>query len=283
MALPLMPKATAVWLVEKTALSFEQIAEFCGLHSLEVQAIADGEVATGMVGLDPVANGQITQAEIDRCVADPNARLKLSEPSIPMPHLRAKGPRYTPIAKRSDRPDAIAWLLKHHPELSDGQIAKLIGTTKTTITAVRDRTHWNSPNIRPRHPVELGMCTLEELDNAVKRALRRAKSAAAKSARPKAAEAGEATGAEPAGSEATGAESPATEPATAEPTPEPPTPEPASAEPTDTEPTSTEPAAADTTGAEATGSEAATAEEESAEPKAPGTAPAETIVAGAQH
>jgi hypothetical protein len=250
-----MPKATAVWLVEKTALSFEQIAEFCGLHSLEVQAIADGEVAAGMVGLDPVANGQLTQAEIDRCVADPKARLKLSEPSIPLPHLRAKGPRYTPIAKRSDRPDAIAWLLKHHPELSDGQIAKLIGTTKTTINAVRDRTHWNSPNIRPRHPVELGMCTLEELDTAVARALRRAKSAEARSARPRAAEA------------------PAPEATTAETMPE----------PASTEPTSAEPTAPGTTGAEATGPEAVTAEEESAEPKAPDTAPAETIAAGAQH
>jgi hypothetical protein len=184
-----MPKATAVWLVENTALTFEQIAEFCGLHALEVQAIADGEVAAGMVGLDPVANGQLSQEEIDRCVADPNARLRLSEPSIPMPQLRAKGPRYTPIAKRSDRPDAIAWLLKHHPELSDGQIAKLIGTTKTTINAVRDRTHWNAPNIRPRHPVEIGMCTLEELDTAVARAHRRAKTAEAKAAEAKAAEA----------------------------------------------------------------------------------------------
>ncbi|MGB8273850.1 MAG: cell cycle transcriptional regulator TrcR [Alphaproteobacteria bacterium] len=177
MALPLMPKATAVWLVENTALTFEQIADFCGLHPLEVQAIADGEVAAGMVGLDPVANGQVTQEEIARCLADPKDRLKLSEPSIPLPQTRAKGPRYTPIAKRSDRPDAIAWLLKHHPELSDGQIAKLIGTTKSTITAVRDRTHWNATNIRPRHPIELGMCTYAELEAAVTRAKRRVKPA----------------------------------------------------------------------------------------------------------
>ena len=170
MALPLMPKATAVWLVENTGLSFEQIAEFCGLHALEVQAIADGEVAAQMQGLDPVANGQLTTEEIKRCEADPTARLQLGEQAQPVPLVKHKGPRYTPISKRQDKPDAIAWLLKNHPELSDGQISKLVGTTKPTIAAVRDRTHWNSPNIKPRHPVALGLCTLPELEEAVSRA-----------------------------------------------------------------------------------------------------------------
>ncbi|HVB17642.1 MAG TPA: cell cycle transcriptional regulator TrcR, partial [Stellaceae bacterium] len=167
MAAPLMPKATAVWLVENTALTFEQIAEFCGLHPLEVQAIADGEVAIQMQGLDPVANGQTTAEELARCQADPAARLKLSPQAVPRQFVRHRGPRYTPIAKRQDKPDAIAYLLRNHPELSDAQISKLIGTTKPTIAAVRDRTHWNSTNIKPRHPVGLGLCTLEELDQIV--------------------------------------------------------------------------------------------------------------------
>jgi len=170
MPAPLMPKATAVWLVENTSLTFEQIAEFCGLHPLEIQAIADGEVATQMQGLDPVANGQTTAEEIARCQADPNARLVLSPQAVAPQLFRHKGPRYTPIAKRQDKPDAISYLIKSHPELSDAQISKLIGTTKPTIAAVRDRTHWNSPNIKPRHPVELGLCTLRELEEAVLRA-----------------------------------------------------------------------------------------------------------------
>jgi uncharacterized protein len=167
MAAPLMPKATAVWLVENTSLTFEQIADFCELHPLEIQAIADGEVANQMQGLDPVANGQTTAEEIERCQADPEARLKLSPQALPPQIFKHKGPRYTPIAKRQDKPDAIAFLLKSHPELSDSQISKLIGTTKPTIAAVRDRTHWNSPNIKPRHPVGLGLCTLEDLDRAL--------------------------------------------------------------------------------------------------------------------
>jgi hypothetical protein len=167
-----MPKATAVWLVENTSLTFEQIADFCQLHPLEVQAIADGEVAMQMQGLDPVANGQTTAEEIERCQADPSARLKLSPQAVPQQVVKHKGPRYTPIAKRQDKPDAIAYLLRTHPELSDAQISKLIGTTKPTITAVRDRTHWNSANIKPRHPVGLGLCTMEELDDAVARAMR---------------------------------------------------------------------------------------------------------------
>ena len=172
MTAPLMPKATAVWLVENTSLTFEQIAEFCELHPLEVQAIADGEVAIQMQGLDPVANGQTTTEEIARCQADPEARLKLSPQAIPQQFVRHKGPRYTPIAKRQDKPDAIAYLLRTHPELSDAQISKLVGTTKPTIAGVRDRTHWNSANIKPRHPVGLGLCTLDELDQAIARANR---------------------------------------------------------------------------------------------------------------
>lgn len=167
MALPLMPKATAVWLVENTALSFEQIADFCGLHPLEVQAIADGEVAAGIVGLDPVANGQLTRAEIERCEGNQDASLKLVITDIPQPRAKPKGARYTPVSKRQDRPDAIAWILKHHPELSDAAISKLIGTTKPTIQSVRDKSHWNAANIKPRNPVTLGMCTEADLEKVV--------------------------------------------------------------------------------------------------------------------
>jgi hypothetical protein len=167
MALPLMPKATAVWLVENTALTFEQIADFCGLHPLEVQAIADGEVAAGIVGLDPVANGQVTRAEIERCEADADGRLKLTVTDIPQPSAKPKGARYTPVSKRQDRPDAIAWILKHHPELSDAAICKLIGTTKPTIQSVRDKSHWNATNIKPRNPVTLGMCSEADLEKVV--------------------------------------------------------------------------------------------------------------------
>jgi hypothetical protein len=175
---PLMPKATAVWLVENTSLTFDQIADFCGLHPLEVQAIADGEVATQMLGLDPVANGQTTAAEIERCQKDPDARMKLLETAIPPQYQRHKGPRYTPIAKRQDKPDAILYLLRNHAELSDAQICKLVGTTKPTINSVRERTHWNSPNLKARHPVGLELCTLEELDQAVTKATRGKKSLA---------------------------------------------------------------------------------------------------------
>ncbi len=167
MSLPLMPKATAVWLIDNTALTFEQIADFVGLHSLEIQAIADGDVAGGMQGLDPTAAGQITLDEIRRCEADPRRRLKMTERDTPQPRSRAKGARYTPVSKRGDRPDAIAWLLKYHPELSEAQISKLIGTTKPTIVAVRDKTHWNTPNIKPRNPAHLGLCSLPELEKMV--------------------------------------------------------------------------------------------------------------------
>ena len=169
MGTPLMPKATAVWLIQNTALTFDQISEFCGLHPLEVQGIADGEVAVGMVGLDPVTNGQLTQAEIDRCVQDPTARIQIAKRDIPMPATRTKGPRYTPVSKRQDKPDAIAWLLRHHPDLADSQIARLIGTTKPTIQAIRDRTHWNAANIRPKDPVLLGLCTQTDLNAAVEK------------------------------------------------------------------------------------------------------------------
>jgi len=184
MAQLLMPKATAVWLVEHTALTFGQIAQFCGLHELEVNAIADQEVAIGMVGLDPLANGQLTQAEIDRCSADPNAKLKMAESDLPAPTQRSKGPRYTPVTKRGDKPDAIAWLLKSHPELSDAAVSRLIGTTKPTITAVRDRTHWNSTNIKAQHPVLLGLCTQKELDDALSKVRRSAKTVQPRTAEP---------------------------------------------------------------------------------------------------
>ncbi|MBK1836306.1 DUF1013 domain-containing protein [Azospirillum sp. YIM B02556] len=173
MALPLMPKATAVWLVENTSLSFEQIAAFCGMHSLEVQAIADGEVAVGMVGLDPIANAQLTKQEIERCEKNQDLRLKLLVADLPQVASRSKGPRYTPITKRGDKPDAIAWLLKQHPELSDAQVCRLIGTTKPTIASVRDRTHWNVANIKPRSPVMLGLCSQRELEEALALAIRR--------------------------------------------------------------------------------------------------------------
>lgn len=165
MAHPLMPKATAVWLVDNTTLTFEQIADFCGLHSLEVQAIADGDVATGMQGLDPVAAGEVTKEEIDRCQTDPMARLNPAEVRVEIP--KKKSPRYTPVSKRGDRPDAIAWLLKNYPDMTDAQIAKLIGTTKPTINAVRDKSHWNAPNIKPQNPVGLGLCSAAELEKVV--------------------------------------------------------------------------------------------------------------------
>jgi uncharacterized protein len=179
---PLMPKATAVWLVENTSLTFEQIADFCGLHALEVKGIADGEVGAGIRGLDPVAGGQLSREELQRCQQDSKARLKLARPAAAdIKPLRRKEPRYTPLSKRQDRPDAIAWLLRHHPELSDQQICKLLGTTKNTVNAVRDRTHWKSSEIRPRDPVLLGLCSQVDLDAAIiaARAAQREQEAAA--------------------------------------------------------------------------------------------------------
>jgi len=167
MAQPLMPKATAVWLVDNTALTFDQIADFCGLHNLEVQAIADGEVAPGMQGLDPTANGQLTKEEIIRCEADTASRMEMAKPTVPLPKVRQKGARYTPISKRQDRPDAISWLLRSYPELSDAQISRLIGTTKPTINAIRDKTHRNSATIKPQSPVYLGLCTAPDLEKMI--------------------------------------------------------------------------------------------------------------------
>jgi hypothetical protein len=174
----MMPKATALWLIENSALSFKQIAEFCGLHELEVQALADGDVMGGMAPLDPVLSGQITAEEIKRGEADPDASLRLVRTEMPQALPRARGARYTPISKRQDKPEGIAWLLKNHPELSDAQICKLLGTTKSTIAAVRDRTHWNSPNIRPRDPVDIGLCTYADLTKAAE--IARARAAAKK-------------------------------------------------------------------------------------------------------
>ncbi|WP_419728760.1 DUF1013 domain-containing protein [Lichenicola sp.] len=163
MTLPLMPKATAVWLIEKTALTFTQIAEFCGMHPLEVQAIADGEVAQGIVGYDPVANHQTTAEDVARCEKDPEARLTVLSEKNPVTR-RSRGARYTPVAKRNDRPDAIAFVLRNYPQLSEVQVIKLLGTTKDTIAKVRDRQHWNSANIKPRDPVILGLCSQTDLN-----------------------------------------------------------------------------------------------------------------------
>ena len=170
MSKPLMPKATAVWLIDNTALTFEQIAEYCELHELEVQSIADEEVAIGIVGFDPIANLQLTREEIARCEADPSARLKMAVQKNPLPSLRTKGPRYTPVARRQDKPDAIAWLVRNYGRLTDGQISRLIGTTKPTIVAIRERTHWNMANIKPRDPVGLGLCSRVDLQNALDKA-----------------------------------------------------------------------------------------------------------------
>jgi hypothetical protein len=168
----LMPKATAVWLVDNTALTFDQIAQFCGLHPLEVRAIADGEAAQGIKGLDPVTNGQLTREEIAAAEADSERKLKLSEPKVRVPESKRKGPRYTPLSKRQDRPNAILWLVRNHPELKDAQISRLVGTTKSTIEQIRERTHWNSANLQPLDPVKLGLCSQIDLDIEVQRASR---------------------------------------------------------------------------------------------------------------
>ena len=169
MTMPLMPKATAVWLIDKTALTFTQIADFCGMHPLEIQAIADGEVAQGINGYDPVANSQVTLEEIHRCEKDPEARLKLLAPTN-YAVKKQKGARYTPVAKRNDRPDGIAFILRNYPQLSEAQLVKLLGTTKDTIQKVRARQHWNSANIKPRDPVILGLCTQTDLNAMVQTA-----------------------------------------------------------------------------------------------------------------
>ncbi|SMC80804.1 MULTISPECIES: DUF1013 domain-containing protein [Primorskyibacter] len=170
MAKLLHPKATAVWLVDNTTLTFKQIADFVGMHELEVQGIADGDVATGVKGFDPIANNQLTQDDIDNAEKNPLNRLKLKFNAAARDEEKRRGPRYTPLSKRQDRPASILWLVKFHPELSDGQISKLVGTTKPTIQAIRERTHWNIANIQPIDPVALGLCKQSELDAAVQKA-----------------------------------------------------------------------------------------------------------------
>ncbi len=170
---PIMAKATAVWLVENTTLTFKQIADFCGLHELEVQGIADGDVAAGVRGFDPVANNQLDPEEIERGEKDPLYSLKLKFNPAAVGEEKRRGPRYTPLSKRQDRPAAILWLVKFHPELSDGQISKLVGTTKPTIQSIRERTHWNISNIQPIDPVALGLCKQSELDSAVQKAAKK--------------------------------------------------------------------------------------------------------------
>jgi hypothetical protein len=171
---PLMPKATAVWLIDNTSLTFEQIAEFCGMHPLEVKGIADEDVAKGIKGIDPIAAGQLTHDQIEQAEKDPELKLKMAPAKYKMPHIKAKKtPRYTPVSKRQDKPDAIYWLLRNHPELTDADIMKLIGTTLATIAKIRDRGHWNSQNIKAVDPVTLGLCSQIELDFIVGRAAHR--------------------------------------------------------------------------------------------------------------
>jgi hypothetical protein len=167
---PLMPLATAVWLIENTSLSFDQIADFCRLHPLQVKGIADGDVAAGVRGINPITNNQLTREELDKAQGDPDYRMKLAKAKTIVAEKPRKGPRYTPVSKRQNRPDAILWLVRNHPEVSDAQIAKLLGTTKSTIQSVRDRTHWNSQIITPQDPVGLGLCSQIDLDNIVRKA-----------------------------------------------------------------------------------------------------------------
>ena len=171
MTTPLMPKATTVWLIDNTALTFDQIALFCGLHPLEVKGIANGDVAQGIKGMDPSSNGQLTRSEIERCQEDPTAQLQIAESKREIPTGKPrKTKKYTPLSKRQERPDAIAWLVRNHAELRDSEISKLVGTTKPTIQSIRDRTHWNISNITPVDPVTLGLCTQIELDEIVAKA-----------------------------------------------------------------------------------------------------------------
>jgi hypothetical protein len=171
---PLMPKATAVWLVENTSLSFDQIAEFCGMHLLEVKGIADGDVAAGIKGLDPISSGQLTREEIKRAEEDSSHHLRLAERKVDVPMVKTKkGPRYTPVSRRHDRPNAVLWLLRNHAELKDSQIMRLVGTTKPTIQQIRERSHWNSANLTPQDPVTLGLCSQIDLDAEVKKAAKR--------------------------------------------------------------------------------------------------------------
>ncbi|KMK68405.1 DUF1013 domain-containing protein [Puniceibacterium sp. IMCC21224] len=174
MGLPIMARATAVWLVDNTTLTFKQIADFTGMHELEVQGIADGDVAVGVKGFDPIANNQLVQAEIDKGEKEAFYKLKLKFNASAVGEEKRRGPRYTPLSKRQDRPASILWLVKFHPELTDGQVSKLVGTTKPTIQAIRERTHWNIGNIQPIDPVALGLCKQSELDAAVQKASKKA-------------------------------------------------------------------------------------------------------------
>lgn len=167
---PLMPLATAVWLIENTSLSFDQIADFCVLHPLQVKGIADGDVAIGVRGINPITTGQLAREELDKAQADPEYRMKLARAKTLVAETTRKGGRYTPVSKRQNRPDAILWIVRNHPEISDAQISKLLGTTKSTIQSVRDRSHWNSANITPQDPVGLGLCSQTDLDNLVRKA-----------------------------------------------------------------------------------------------------------------
>jgi len=168
----LMPMASAVWLIDNTGLTFGQIADFTGMTGIEVEALADGDIGKGLVGRNPIDHNELTKEELERCEADPEASLTLSVSSLPPVKARAKGPRYTPVSKRGDKPDAIAYILKQNPEISDAQICKLVGTTKPTINNVRDRTHPNTPNLRPRHPADLGLCSYSEYEKAVEKGLK---------------------------------------------------------------------------------------------------------------
>ena len=168
---PLMPKATAVWLVDNTALSFDQVADFTKMHPLEVRAIADGDAAQGIKGMDPISTGQLTREEIEKGEKDPDYRLKLQESKVVLPTAaKKKGPRYTPVSRRHERPSAILWLVRNHPELKDAQIMRLVGTTKSTIAGIRERTHWNAAQLQPLDPVTLGLCSQIDLDFEVQRA-----------------------------------------------------------------------------------------------------------------
>ena len=196
MNLPLMPKATAIWLVENTSLSFKQIANFCGMHELEIKGIADGEVGAGIKGLNPITNNQLTKEEIERCSNDSDSDLQIIENEISAKTEQSKKKKkYTPLSKRQDRPDAVYWLIRNHPELKDSQVAKLVGSTKSTIDAIRNRTHWNMSNIRPQDPIGLGLCRQIELDEAfakAERSMKRAQKKKEKEERERLAQANEA-------------------------------------------------------------------------------------------
>jgi hypothetical protein len=181
---PLMPKATAAWLVDNTALTFDQIAEFCNLHPLEVQALADGEVNSGIMGTSPILSGELTAEEIARCEKNSNAKLKMTKNDLPKPRARSKGPRYTPVTKRAEKPNAIFYLVKKYPELADVQVARLVGSTKPTVDSIRNKTYPGLATLKPVDPVSIGLCTGDELEKAVKKAGRRLEREAKGSASP---------------------------------------------------------------------------------------------------